>query len=796
MASVSLDDDTLRRMAQAYAEAARTNGGTKADAGTGTSGIEFMGKDFKRMAAEGQKWIDNQKKINAEQKTLKDTLTGNKKAFKDFSGELEAKRKAIKDATAEERKASIERNKAAARGDTVAAAAAETRRKEIAQSKQLLAGQEKEIKGLAAKDAVSTTFQNLSATAVNLGDSLVKAGISAVQGLQAGKSGTEIGGDLAVTAAKATGETLGSVGDTASAFGSVMEFGSKKLRIFGKALELGGMALSIFGKKSAEYAGEAAKTLNTEIANTKESYKTLTQSGAVLAGGMTEMRQEAAKAGLDVKQFSSIVSKSKDDLVFLGLGLGEASKRLGGVSKELRNSDLGIQLRKLGYSAEEQTELAASLMANQKAAGITRVMSDNEIAKATAAYGKDLKVLADLTGQDAKKAMEKARMESMRGALMNKLDEKQQAAFLKSSVVMGKLGPEYQEALMQKLAGLPITNPAIAASQELQDMVATAAEETKKGNADIINVTSNAITNASKQMKAQGESGLAAQTDLVNLASRGSATTAANIGNAMGKVLTYTAETDAAKKIKENADAAASNVAPLDTSIAGVDEAAQKLRASLGENLTGPITKFASTMSAGAETLEAAFKRLGLELKPESTSEKVGGTTGAIAGAVGGASLGATIGGVAGAGVAGLLGLASGGLGLAAAPWLVSGGAALGGWIGGDVGMDAGEAGGKMVGKGVNGLLQASGGGIFEGPTDGFPVMLHGTEAVVPLDNSASKQELPQIAPPPPIDLTGMISAMESLISTAREQLDKQDEMLRAMNDTKDATERLYHVMS
>ena len=41
-----------------------------------------------------------------------------------------------------------------------------------------------------------------------------------------------------------------------------------------------------------------------------------------------------------------------------------------------------------------------------------------------------------------------------------------------------------------------------------------------------------------------------------------------------------------------------------------------------------------------------------------------------------------------------------------------------------------------------------------------------------------------------------LVASIETLINNAKDQLEKQDEMLRAMQDTKDYTQRLFDVMS
>jgi hypothetical protein len=88
------------------------------------------------------------------------------------------------------------------------------------------------------------------------------------------------------------------------------------------------------------------------------------------------------------------------------------------VSGELRKSNLGKELYNLGFGFKEQAEIAAQTAASLNASGRLRGMSDAEVAKVTAQYGRDLKILQGITGEDAKKKMEEARLKSMEADLL------------------------------------------------------------------------------------------------------------------------------------------------------------------------------------------------------------------------------------------------------------------------------------------------------------------------------------------------------------------------------------------
>ena len=282
-----------------------------------------------------------------------------------------------------------------------------------------LNAQKRELAQAAAAKATKAAFGNLAIGVGEFAASMAEGAISFVKGLQDGASGSQLATDAAKNFAKSGADAASSVAGFGQSIGMVMTLvGGPWVKAIGAAIEVLGMFVDFFAKKGGKAAAEAAELLGKELQKTQKGFKDITEAGAVFGGGMTEMRKTAAEAGLDIAQLATVVKGSREDLAMMGIGAGEATKRLAGVSKELRNSELGIQLRKLGYTAEEQAELSAAVMANMNAAGDKRAANDKLVAQETQQYGKDLKVLADVTGQDAKKAMDKARTQAMEADLL------------------------------------------------------------------------------------------------------------------------------------------------------------------------------------------------------------------------------------------------------------------------------------------------------------------------------------------------------------------------------------------
>ena len=444
----------------------------------------------------------------------------------------------------------------------------------------------------------------------------------------------------------------------------------------------------------------------------------------MLAGGMTELRQRAADAGLDVTQFAETIKKSTESLQMMGLGMGEGAKRIGGVSKELRNSQLGNQLQKLGYSFEEQGELAAQVMANNSAAGNKRAMSDAEIAKQTADYGKSLKILQDITGEDAKKAMEKARMQSMEADLL--------------AQAMQEGGPEAVKKLQAQLATMPetlkkgymefvstggkaiadgATNVAITQNPKIMEQYRSQMADLKNGAVD----QKQALINAGKYTEQTGKYARdnMDQTRTIGMAGRltGDATLGAVAGINNALIMSGTKIKEGATTAAETAtEGAAVNTAPLDQAVTDLEAETQRTKAALGKELTPAITEFAGQLRGMAKGVKETMEELGIKA-PKTTGEKVGGAVGGVAGGIAGGWGGAAAGAALGTAIMPVVGTAIGGLL----------GAALGGWGGGAAGGAVGEWAGAKFAVG----------GMVNGPTRAL-IGEAGPEAIVPLPDGRS----------------------------------------------------------
>ena len=347
---------------------------------------------------------------------------------------------------------------------------------------------------------------------------------------------------------------------------------------------IGGLA-----KAGVDAAAALTKLANNifaeQLEKNVEALREYAKTGIGFSGGMTQMQNVAQAAGLGIKDFAQGVTKVKSDLNLLGLAGGDAADRLAKNLGQLAKKGPGglpslrEEIFKMGFSYEQQIEVAASYMANMQAAGKLEKMSKEDLAKGTRQYAADLKVLADFTGKDALKVQERARMATMRAVIQQRLDDTQQARYKDGISVLEKLptkSAEAQQALTQMvLTGT--TNVEGFTMGPQRKMIEQMAKDIQSGTGSVIENTAGFMNQAQNDLRAdlaQGQMGLAKSLGVSGTAGAFSDTSDAILG--MGKV-----SADQTKKGKDANEVMATSMDKLATSIASVYDEAQKFKVQL-----------------------------------------------------------------------------------------------------------------------------------------------------------------------------------------------------------------------
>lgn len=537
------------------------------------------------------------------------------------------------------------------------------------------------------------------------------------------------------------------------------------------AIPFVGQGLKQAADAAVEFAATLAKTANDIMAaEFKKSVEQLTQytkAGASFAGGMMEMRTVAHDAGVSMETMSKAAGASTESFRLMGVTQGEGVKALSKGMKAAGDvvgksgGSLRNEMLALGYSYEEQGVVMAQYMAQQKATGQLEKMTTEDIAKGTREYATNLKVISDITGQDAKKLMEKARAESMRGALQGKLDAEQQQAFKDAHATLMQLGPEagpkMQQALMQMLAGGTVTDPVIAGNAAAMEHIRKMAEGVTAGNKDMIQETAKANGEFVKKQKEAGETA----TSTAAVMSSSFAGTGKDMATFQDSVRGLQIDPNTGKISKEAAEAQATSVDGLTKGYQEVTAAGNKLAMTMERLASDNLPAYADLLGTTMKKAIEAFEYVANKLRKDTGEEKP----------------------------------------------LTKEQKEVRKW--------KEEAPGTRTDSGMDfSAGNFATGGIASGPLSGYFARLHGTEAVLPLGGSSSVPtklgELPdaiakgdtsgameQIASTfknmmstAPVATTNSTSDMSMIMQSL---LDKQDEILRVMTDNRDYTQQLMH---
>jgi hypothetical protein len=287
---------------------------------------------------------------------------------------------------------------------------------------------------------------------------------------------------------------------------------------------VGGTLAAVFGAA----AGAAEKTY--------KSFQQAAEVGANFGGSITDMIDAASGAGLTFDQFSGIIARTGQSLALLGGSTSEGAKRLAQLGRGIKDTGLGDELARMGYSTEQINESMATYSGRLAKTGHLQNMNNAQLVESTGQYLKNLDAVSKLTGQ-SKKELEDARAQRMKDAqfrmISSKMDAKSQEELNK---LMDSIPAEHREGMKEIIA------------------TGTATSEAGKAALAFLPETAGQMMGLNKQIRATGKMG-ADQAGKINAAYQSEAARVAKSG--LGETLAYYG-TDAQKQFMVGAmDAAA-----------------------------------------------------------------------------------------------------------------------------------------------------------------------------------------------------------------------------------------------
>lgn len=599
---------------------------------------------------------------------------------------------------------------------------------------------------LKAKAAVQGFQEGIRDATKGMSKQFLEGAGDFVKNLQNGSNANELSADIlrgGVDVAAAGAKGLGQAAETSGQM--MMLFGGRYVKIAGAALEGLGIATDKSSDAIAKFIKFGIDVLSKEVDRTIKAFDTISTTGAAFTNGLTGMRDAAGNSQLTVEQFAKVLSTNTQNISETGLGYTETLNKL---SKVQATFGKGIgstrdQLQKLGFSFEDQANLTLEIMNNMRRAGTLGTATDTMIRDQTREYAENLRVIAAITGEDAKKRMEEAKKSMQNTAIQAKIlemQEKNPEAYAKLQAQLATMPAEMQKAYLQKIglgaivdpvsavmmARVPAMRSALDANQAvLEDATKNATDAENEAGRQRGIIAKNMRDNID-QLSIFGKVGLAGLPGL-----------ASDTGTAFGSMFDQLqGQTEDTNKLAR--DGVVAQMKAQDKLTNGMmkgAQAAQDLAINIQNKLLPMLGDYVEYTGKILGALDDQIS--GGKSKGPSFTERLGRGFKGIA-EMGGAAI--------------MLGATEG---LGAVPAYALGA------------------------MGVNDLVGAfdsegmSDGGIAKGPKSGYPTTLHGTEAVVPLPDGKTI----------PVNMdTG------ALTSAVNQQSGILTEILRAMRDNNTLT--------
>lgn len=580
-----------------------------------------------------------------------------------------------------------------------------------------------------------------------------------VNDLQDGSSGIKIASDLLTNSLDMNQAGLNAVSSTGKTLGGSLSAAGGKLGRFGIGLTVASAGLEYFSNAATDAAKFGIEVLSREVEKTVKAFNDSTAAGALFGRGMDDMRFYATRAGLTVDQFSNVIKNNSNDLARAGYTVTEGAKIVGNVTSRFSvqigksGQTLQREMQNLGLGFEEQANLTAQVVSDLKRSGGTA--TNGQVAQATANIAKNMKIVADIMGEEAKARTDAAKKQAEAYAfdvmLRKRAKETNNLELITTTYqALGMMSPAIREASIQATVLNGATTSVAANLIDGGKSARMFANNLMNGNGSL-----ESLTQGTRELNDTFQN---SNSELGRAVSRVTIATGdlADISQA------YTDQQQDAFKITSNnfnkasldAETLSGAHGGLQDAVMGAEAAAQQLRLDLQNTLTPAIEKFGIVANKVLDGLIDKLNKAGIG-PGHSVMEGVGHVLKEIA-------------------MKGLTGLGGGALVGSAVPVIGTGaGAFVGGVSGAVTGLTTGLY-DTITGEYAEG-------GIAKGPESGYQATLHGTEAVVPLPDNRSI----------PVSMdTGALTA------AVHQQSGILTEILRTMRDTNSLTSGiLQHTM-
>ncbi len=186
-----------------------------------------------------------------------------------------------------------------------------------------------------------------------------------------------------------------------------------------------GKVAAALGEMAGDVVAAVGKTFTAELDRVNTAFRTLGQTGALGADGMSGLGRQAINAGLSFNQFAKVVNKESQNLAFAFGTSADAARGLSDTTKAMR--PFREQLLTLGIGVEQQNELTAKYITFQQRQGRNEINNTRALAEGSQAYMKNLQELSKITGKsidEQQKEIDAVQRDVRQGASIREIERK------------------------------------------------------------------------------------------------------------------------------------------------------------------------------------------------------------------------------------------------------------------------------------------------------------------------------------------------------------------------------------
>jgi hypothetical protein len=214
------------------------------------------------------------------------------------------------------------------------------------------------------------------------------------------KAREEFGTNLAKAGKDAAGamgnlaKSLGKGETSFNQFDKIIDATSNALAGMAKAIPFAGEAIAA----GIQATGEASKFVLDQLQETTKTFNDLATVGALTGDGMKGLQKQFLDSRMSMEGYKKTVIANSQALAQFGGIVGQGANDFTKAVGDIVASNAGVELRKLGLSADQMGEATAKYLKTQQIMGSQQKMTQEQLIRGSVAYAKEMDELAKLTG--------------------------------------------------------------------------------------------------------------------------------------------------------------------------------------------------------------------------------------------------------------------------------------------------------------------------------------------------------------------------------------------------------------